>query len=337
MSSEPSFTAALEGLRHAAESGRLAHAYLIVGSPRGEAMALTEALLRGLFCVGPQKPCGQCAECRRVERHLHPDVVWLEPESKSRRIQIDAPGDHAMGVRDLTRFMALAPMVGPWKVGVLVHADRLTSQAANACLKLLEEPPPYSLLLLLTDVPQAILPTLLSRCQKITLSGADADQPAWRPDVLEMLRAGPPKGPLAVLAQAARLENLLAGLEKELAQRELERAKEWEASTGAEADRQVLEARVRARRLQERSAMLQLMLHWYRDVLLLSCGAGEDQLLVRGEAEAQRRQAAGLTPADALKLVHAVEEVHRRLEANLGEESAVTAAFLDRAGAPRRR
>lgn len=77
---------------------------------------------------------------------------------------------------------------GGWKVVVLAGADRLTNEAANAFLKMLEEPPPKTLILLLTDAPQALLPTIRSRCQRIDLDeppswtspGAADCSPSWR-------------------------------------------------------------------------------------------------------------------------------------------------------------
>jgi DNA polymerase III subunit delta' len=328
MPSDADFAAVLEGLRRSAEAGRLSHAYLIVGAPRGNALALAEALLQFLFCRGKIKPCGECADCRHVRLHQHADVLWLEPESKSRRIVV-GDGD-TPGLRDLVHFISLSPLTGPWKAGVVVGADRMTEQAANAFLKILEEPPPASLLLLLTDAPQFLLPTIVSRCQRIILSAPVEEHQPWRVAVLELLRQGPPARPLEVLLGSARLEALLAEIEQAIEQEEAEKRRTWEETTGGKMEAEVFEARVRARLLLERADILRLMLRWYRDVLLLTCGA-EDQLLhLPEEAAILRRQAANLPPPQALGLVRAVEEIDRALGRNLKEAPAYVSAFLSR-------
>jgi len=72
------------------KSGRLGHAYLIVGDPRGNAAQLAENILQMLFCKAPSgnPPCGACNNCRRVTSRIHPDVVWIEPIKKSRGILV---------------------------------------------------------------------------------------------------------------------------------------------------------------------------------------------------------------------------------------------------------
>ena len=87
----------------------------------------------------------------------HPDLHVVQPESKSRRIVIDQ-------IRELEHSIQRKPLVGGSKVAIIHDADRMQPQAANAFLKTLEEPPPGSLILLLSTVPEAILETVLSRC-----------------------------------------------------------------------------------------------------------------------------------------------------------------------------
>ena len=70
-------------------SGRLGHAYLIVGNPRGNGVQLAESILQMLFCGQGNPPCGACNNCRRVAKHIHPDVVWIEPIKKSRGILVE--------------------------------------------------------------------------------------------------------------------------------------------------------------------------------------------------------------------------------------------------------
>ena len=102
-----------------------------------------------------------CDSCRRIDDGAHPDVYWVRPESKSRRIQIDQ-------MREFMKSVNLRSSMGGVKVGVIVDADCMGEEASNAFLKTLEEPPAQTVIVLLCAEPQRLLPTILSRCLKIS-------------------------------------------------------------------------------------------------------------------------------------------------------------------------
>ncbi len=140
---------ALTLLRKARANDRLAHAYLItgpVGSGTREVAAGLTAILLG-ESVDPLK---------------HPDVHIAEPESKSRRITTDQ-------TRELERSLQMRSLRGGPKVVIIFDADRLVENAANAFLKTLEEPPANSHILLVSNYPELLLETILSRCIEIPL------------------------------------------------------------------------------------------------------------------------------------------------------------------------
>ena len=137
----------------AIDAGHAAHGYLVCGDLAHGCGGLAELVLRKLF---PN-------ELAQIENRCHPDVVYLEPEGKSRTIHTDSMRERLIGPMSATAFS------GGWKVGVIVGADRLETAAANSFLKLLEEPTPKTMFLLLTDRPDAILPTIVSRTQRIDL------------------------------------------------------------------------------------------------------------------------------------------------------------------------
>lgn len=140
-------------IARAIDAGSAAHGYLVVGDVRGNAAELVEKVLRKLF------PDAQ----EQVAAGVHPDVVTLEPEGKKRIITIDSMRSRIVVPMSTTSFS------GGWKVGVISGADRLNTESANAFLKSLEEPPPKTMYFLLTDQPDAILPTIVSRTQRIDL------------------------------------------------------------------------------------------------------------------------------------------------------------------------
>lgn len=324
MSSIDSFTAAFEGLRQAWEAGRTAHAYLLVGSPGGDALAFAESFLQMLFCQGKKKPCGACPECVRVKNHAHPDILWIEPESKSRRISIEQIRE------DLAPRILQTSYGGGWKAGVLLHADRLTEPAANAFLKMLEEPPGSSLLLLVTDSAQHLLPTIISRCQRIVLSDRRDDEAgAWYEPLLAVLCEGPPKSAAQATAQAGRLKALLDEIKKKVEAEEEERAQtEAEARPdGTKEEKDTFDARVSARVNAVRADIMRCMLLWRRDVLLTVLEANESVLHYRDHTAVIRKQAARLTYGQALRQVTAVEDMVRQLEKNLPDETVLLAGL----------
>ena len=99
----------------------------------------------------------------QIDSKSHPDVAYLEPEGAKRIIKVESMRER------IVEPMSLAAFSGGWKVGVIIGADRMEAPSANAFLKSLEEPTPKTLYLMLTDQPDAILPTIVSRSQRIDL------------------------------------------------------------------------------------------------------------------------------------------------------------------------
>jgi DNA polymerase-3 subunit delta' len=147
---------AVSVLTRALEQGP-SHAYLFLGPP---GVGKTEAALAyaaGLAC--PHSGCGTCQTCKRVQEGLHPDVEIVSPEGNFiRKEEIAEINSHAV----------YRPFEARAKVYVFLEADSFNAEAANAFLKTLEEPPPHVYFILVTDRPDRLLPTIVSRCQSVT-------------------------------------------------------------------------------------------------------------------------------------------------------------------------
>lgn len=167
-------TAALAG-------GRVPHAYIFSG-PAGVGKKTTARALAGaLLCPvkrNPANPCGDCPSCQKVKNGAHADLLWVdfayqaallkeEPE-KQRSLRIDT-------VRHMEHALRLKPMEGHVKVAVLPVADALVEAAAHALLKIVEEPPSGTHLVLVTEEAGTLLPTLRSRCQRVRFSPLSAE------------------------------------------------------------------------------------------------------------------------------------------------------------------
>ena len=193
----------------AIDSGRPANGYLVVGD-LDLCEELTDRVLDKLF----PDPDAQL----QLHGDGHPDVRFLRPSGKARQIKIEKSAtDPAPGMRDgMIEPMSTTAYSGGWKVGVIVAADRMNENAANAFLKILEEPPRKTLFILQTEMPDGMLPTIVSRTQRIDLrlsEGALVGEPAAA--VAEVFSARDVKGVFAKSRQAARLFEIYRGLKDE--------------------------------------------------------------------------------------------------------------------------
>ena len=152
----------IEFLRRAIRQNRVSHSYLFLGmegiGKKWVALQFAKALncLEGDIEKGDA--CDQCLSCKKIDHHLHPDVLVIEPEGQT--LKVDQ-------VRQMQRDLAYRPYEGHRRVCVLAAADRMAPNMSNILLKTLEEPPLHTVIILLANNPRLLLPTILSRCRPI--------------------------------------------------------------------------------------------------------------------------------------------------------------------------
>jgi len=154
-------------------SRKISHAYLFTGIPgigkTNTAMAFTMAL----NCRDPieMEGCGHCPACRQLQGGNFPDFLSIRPEGQNILIE---------QIKELNRSLNFAPVSGGHRVCVIHQAETMTDEAANAFLKTLEEPPPGNILILKVTEPLDLLPTIVSRCQKVPFRPLNAqDMKNW--------------------------------------------------------------------------------------------------------------------------------------------------------------
>lgn len=154
-------------LADAVALGHVHHAYLLAGPESIGKTTIALDFARLLLCEqpagAPLEPCGACSACRRIEHGNHPDVTLVALEDGKRTLGVDALRENVVRVANL------APTAGAWRVFVVPEVEHMTNNTVNALLKTLEEPPPGVVILLTTSEPATLLPTLLSRCQLVSL------------------------------------------------------------------------------------------------------------------------------------------------------------------------
>lgn len=157
----------VRSIQNAIRTGTVGHAYLFCG-PRGTGKTTMARLLaRAINCEHPEKaPCGECENCKEAIAGTHPDIIEINAANET----------HVDDIRDLIDRAQLAPMLGKYKIYIIDEVHQLSSSAASALLKTLEEPPAHVIFILATTDPQKLLPTIISRCQRFDFTRIDTEQ-----------------------------------------------------------------------------------------------------------------------------------------------------------------
>ena len=143
------------------KNGRIANAYLFTGPDNTQKKEAAIEFIRALNCINGG--CGNCLSCKKIGKNLHPDLMIVEPEKSSIKIE---------QIRALKKSTHYGPSEGNY-LGVIVdRADLMTSDAINSFLKLLEEPAKNVTFILITSKEKSMPQTIVSRCQKIFFTGA---------------------------------------------------------------------------------------------------------------------------------------------------------------------
>jgi len=322
-------------LQRSLARGRLGHAYLFSGDDLGELETIARTLAQTLNCLHPVRTdgiatdaCDQCANCRKIAQDQHPDVHWARPESKMRIISVDQ-------MRDLMQQIQLKPSEAGYKISIISAADRLNTQAANAFLKTLEEPPQKSVLILLSTEPQRLLPTILSRCLRLNFFGDGLkalapDQAEWLA-YFSALAASERKsllGRYCILdAILQRLGEIKAQVDESLSARSpLEQHDDLEKDLRDRWETE-LTAAIEAEYRRQRADLLMLIQWWLRDTWIHTLAIGRD-LLRFPEIQGAESVAKRITPAQALENLKTLEQTQRLLHTNVQEALALEVSLL---------
>jgi DNA polymerase-3 subunit delta' len=145
---------------------RVPHALLFTGEAGIGKIRVARAFAKILHCAEMQEEdsCDQCSSCRKIDSGQAPDLLWVKKEGTF--IKIDQ-------VRQIKERLRYRPFEAPWRVVVIEDAHDLKEEAANAFLKILEEPPGQNIFILISLEPRMILPTIVSRCCHIRFQPLD--------------------------------------------------------------------------------------------------------------------------------------------------------------------
>ena len=310
----------LERLRRAHQHGRLPHALLLTGPPGSGRRQLAWDI------------AGMVNNAGTDAAQTHPDIRKLEPESKSRRILVEP-------FREFCEpFFSTSFVPGAVKTGMIFDADRLHTNAANAFLKTLEEPPPNCLFILVTSNPRLLPATILSRCAHFELRQPEtakisADATLLAAAAGEVLAAARPQAASAALRLARRLQAALRTARQEIEddlaagfKAEVKRLGDSVEDDWLKNEEARIKASVEARALAMRQELVAAISERVADVLRARHGAGH--LRFPGmEAETQRL-ADKLDDASLLRVLDGTALLRILLDRSVKEDLAIEAGCL---------
>ena len=291
------------------EMDRVGHAYIICGEDESGRSSLAFSFAKTLQCeVGGFDPCNECPSCKKADSGNHPDIIMIQHE-KPNLISVEE-------VRtQLIDTMEIRPYSGKYKIYIINDAQLMQAPAQNALLKTIEEPPQYGIVILITNSLEKLLPTIVSRC--ITLS----TKPIKERDMEEYLResydldekrirfcveyAQGNLGKAILLATNEEYEGLIRSviqLEKNIFDMDMEDiAFAIESCTNYK---------------MSIGEYLDLMMVWYRDILMLKVTGKYDKLIFQEEYSTIKDQAKYLSYNELEDKARAVENAKKRIAAN---------------------
>ncbi len=323
---------ALKLLARANENGRLGHAYLITGPKEARHEQFAASVLD---LVTGQKQ-------HTLEGWEGQGAIVLRPQSKSRRITIGDDGDDPGTIRFLEKMIRRTAAPNGWKLGIIVDAERMNVQAQNAFLKTLEEPPPRTLLLLLSTQPEQLLPTIQSRVIEIGLMPPSGGRifTEHENQLLAVLQkmaknsAGTLSGALSLKSDfESILEDLHDAIKKRHEddfEKEQDHYKQTTDGSWLKQREEQVEAAIEADYIQQRSALMDLLLSWFGDVARLQAGA-ENLDLPRCQP-ATAALAAKWDSGDVAKRIRVLRQLESHLHTNVNESLALEVCFIQAFG-----
>ena len=160
------------------DKNRLPQALLFIGPRHAGVLQFVQRFMATILCLSADdRPCGQCQPCHLFMQETHPDISYVRQETPSSPIKIEQ-------IRELQDSVYKTPQCGERSIIVIEPADRLNRSAANALLKILEEPPAHTMFILIAEQISSVPATIMSRCQQYTFRSSELDLPVNQVDYL---------------------------------------------------------------------------------------------------------------------------------------------------------
>lgn len=289
---------------------KVGHAYILNGPDRSGKRMLAEAFAQTLECEDKaHAPCHNCRACKQAESHNNPDIIYVQHE-KPNTISVDDIRTQVVNDVDIR------PYACTYKVYIIDEAEKLNVQAQNALLKTIEEPPNYAVILLLTNNADLFLPTILSRCIRLDLTAVPDDavraylmKQYQVPDYEANLCAAFAQGNVGKAVSLATSEDFheIKSAVVDL----LKHIHEMDVAELVAAVRKVNDFKLTI------ADYFDIMLIWFRDVLLYKATREIDSLTFKDEVYEIKKQADKSSYQGIEDILQAIGKAKTRLAANV--------------------
>lgn len=308
-------------IQNAVTEDKVSHAYILNGERGSGKKMLANLFAATLLCErkGPD-PCNECHSCRQAESGNHPDIIKVTHE-KPNSISVD-------DIREqVNNTIMIKPYQGPYKVYIIPQADMMTTQAQNALLKTIEEPPEYAVIMLLTENADTLLPTINSRCVMLKLRNIKdtlikkylmetMQVPDYKADMCTAFAQGN-MGRAIMLANSEHFNEI-----RDEAVQLLKYINEMELSEIVQAV-----SRITAYKL-EINDYLDIIMIWYRDVLLYKATKDMDKVVFKDQIKYIKERAKRSSYEGIELIIESLEKAKARLKANVNFDLVMELLFL---------
>ena len=303
----------IEHFQNAVRLDKISHAYILSGEDGAGKSLLAHLFSMTLQCEKKGiSPCGECTLCRQAESHNQPDIIWVTHEK---------PG--SIGVEDIRAQvvgdMQMKPYHSPYKIYIIDEAEKLTVQAQNTLLKTIEEPPEYGIVIFFTTNADGFLPTILSRCVVLQLKPATNEAVARYlvetvqiPDYKARLCAAFAQGNVGKAVRYASKESF-----DEMRQHVFQLLKNISDMQESRIYETVGELTAYKENIND---YLDLMLLWFRDVLIFKVTKDANSMVLREELAGISGRAARSSYEGLEEIIVAIDRARTRLRANVSFE-----------------
>ncbi len=343
---------AKEFLKSSIVSGRVANGYLFYG-PRGVGKSTTAlGFAQGLNCEREDvEGCGECTSCRKTARFFHPDVTFIFPtSSKSEHEEISStlkersedklfvhsfPQAASIKIRtiqDLRMDLAVGVREGRRRVIILAYAERMTPEASNCLLRMLEEPPAGVTFVLTAPSRHTLLATIVSRCQAVRFV------PLAAREIEKVLLENVTDSEMEARI-VARLSDGSLSTALDLAQGDVVEYREEslhclrKIGTGEPTEILAVAEGLAAHRDRERvRRFVRLSLLWFRDLLLVKHGAGETDVANQDMLDLLKEEAGAVELGELRKRIEILDGIVSSMERHVDMSLLLSSSFLKLAG-----
>lgn len=289
-------------------------AYIIEGEKGSGKKMLADAFAAAMLCEGEgEKPCGECHSCKMAKGANHPDIIHITHEKpnliKAEEIRLQLIDD-----------VVLRPFYGKYKIYIVDEAEKMNMVGQNAILKTLEDPPEYAIVMLLTTQSSIFLPTILSRCMKLSI------EPVRDELVVEHLieKEQIPKDDATLVAAFAR-GNLGKAIELSNSSEFID-IKTRTISLLSNIRRKSSDVLLKETNSlikdseDDLAGLFDFFVIWYRDVLIYKSTGSRDMLIYREDAYAISQEAAKLSYSSIRRNIETINHARNQIRTNMSKE-----------------